>query len=40
MPVFCNNCGRENKDTAKFCSGCGDASQVTSSPIGPLGRII
>jgi len=36
MPVFCNNCGRENRDTSKFCSGCSTALQQTSSPSGPL----
>jgi len=29
MPQFCTQCGKQNNDTAKFCSGCG--SQLESS---------
>jgi serine/threonine protein kinase len=37
MPIFCNNCGRENRDSSSFCSGCGDTLQRTSlSPSGSL----
>ena len=32
--MFCTNCGQENKDGAKFCTGCG-APLVTGEP--PVG---
>lgn len=31
MP-FCANCGKENIDTAKFCTGCGSALTATAVP--------
>ena len=24
MAVFCDNCGYQNRDSAKFCQGCGN----------------
>lgn len=31
MVILCNNCGRENGDGLKFCSGCGSGLQECSS---------
>lgn len=30
MPVFCDNCGHQNRDAAKFCFGCGIVIQQSS----------
>jgi len=31
MPVFCDGCGHQNRDTAKFCQGCGGDILATES---------
>ena len=36
MPIFCNSCGGENRDTSKFCSACGAGLQQSSPTSGPL----
>jgi len=30
MPVFCDGCGHQNRDSAKFCQGCGGEILATS----------
>lgn len=30
--MFCSKCGTENKDDARFCSGCGNVLQQTAPP--------
>jgi len=31
MPVFCENCGHQNRNSAKFCQGCGGQIITTAS---------
>lgn len=31
MPIFCDNCGHQNRDSAKFCQGCGGEVISTTS---------
>lgn len=33
--MFCNNCGKQNPDGAKFCSGCGSTISV-EPPVAPV----
>lgn len=33
--MFCTNCGQENKDGAKFCTGCGAPLVTGEPPLGP-----
>ncbi|MEW6040983.1 MAG: serine/threonine-protein kinase [Elusimicrobiota bacterium] len=36
MSIFCSKCGESNKDSAKFCCGCGGGLITASSSSGPL----
>ncbi|OQA15058.1 MAG: Serine/threonine-protein kinase PknB [bacterium ADurb.Bin363] len=36
MTIFCDNCGKENRDVAKFCIVCGNALEQTVISTGPL----
>ena len=42
MTRFCHSCGRENRDTSKFCSGCGNILEGSSysSVILPSGTVL
>lgn len=31
MPIFCDNCGHQNRDTATFCKGCGGKIIATTT---------
>lgn len=31
MPIFCDNCGFQNRDSAKFCQGCGGKIIATTA---------
>ena len=33
MPIFCSSCGKENRDRARFCNGCGNNLQEQSENI-------
>ena len=35
MPIFCSKCGKENRDTSKFCNNCASSLQISISS-GPL----
>lgn len=35
MSIFCIKCGKENRDTSKFCNNCANPLQI-STPSGPL----
>ena len=38
--TFCNHCGKENKDSAKFCVACGNKITAPAQPLDQQGQTL